>query len=237
MKKNVMMRVASVLLIAVLMSTCVISGTFAKYTTSDEGSDSARVAKWGVSVNVWSGDDSDVFNTSYSTDNDDIKSTITTSVSSTEKIVAPGTTGSIQFSIAGKPEVATRVTVDVADNYTDISIPQGTEVAENNTLAAAYNPVKFTLKKGETAVAGATDISLAEMVTKLEGLTANYEANSDDLAATYTLSWTWEYDNANGANDAADTYLANVAAGTQVGAEGVVTTISFELGITVTQID
>ena len=50
MKKNVMMRVASVLLVAVLLTTCAISGTFAKYTTGDAGHDTARVAKWGVTI-------------------------------------------------------------------------------------------------------------------------------------------------------------------------------------------
>ena len=47
MKKNVMMRVASALLVAVLMTTCAISGTFAKYTTTASGKDAARVANWG----------------------------------------------------------------------------------------------------------------------------------------------------------------------------------------------
>ena len=47
MKKNRMMRAASALLVAVLMTTCTISGTFAKYTTSATGSDAARVANWG----------------------------------------------------------------------------------------------------------------------------------------------------------------------------------------------
>ena len=50
MKKNKMMRIASVLLVAVLLSTCVISGTFAKYTSSANGTDTATVAKWDVSV-------------------------------------------------------------------------------------------------------------------------------------------------------------------------------------------
>ena len=50
MKKNKMMRIASFLLVAVLMSTCAISGTFAKYVTADTATDSARVAKWGVTV-------------------------------------------------------------------------------------------------------------------------------------------------------------------------------------------
>ena len=48
MKKNKMMRIASVLLVAVLLSTCAISGTFAKYVTQVSGNDSARVARWGI---------------------------------------------------------------------------------------------------------------------------------------------------------------------------------------------
>ena len=50
MKKNTMMRVASALLVAVLLSTCAISGTFAKYVTTASGSDTARVAKWDVQI-------------------------------------------------------------------------------------------------------------------------------------------------------------------------------------------
>ena len=52
MKKNKMMRIASVLLVAVLISTCAISGTFAKYVTRAEGTDTARVAKWGILLTV-----------------------------------------------------------------------------------------------------------------------------------------------------------------------------------------
>ena len=47
MRKNKMMRLASALLVAVLLSTCAISGTFAKYVTSSTGTDKARVAYWG----------------------------------------------------------------------------------------------------------------------------------------------------------------------------------------------
>ena len=47
MKKNNAMRLASVLLVLTLLTTCVISGTFAKYTTSTTGGDKARVAYWG----------------------------------------------------------------------------------------------------------------------------------------------------------------------------------------------
>ena len=50
MKKNRMMRLASGLLVAVLMTTSMISGTFAKYVTTASASDNARVAKWGVTL-------------------------------------------------------------------------------------------------------------------------------------------------------------------------------------------
>jgi hypothetical protein len=50
MKKNKMMRFASVLLVAVLLSTCAISGTFAKYTSTASGTATAKVAKWDVKV-------------------------------------------------------------------------------------------------------------------------------------------------------------------------------------------
>ena len=48
MKKNRMMRVASALLVAVLLTTCAISGTFAKYVSTATGEDAARVAYWVI---------------------------------------------------------------------------------------------------------------------------------------------------------------------------------------------
>ena len=59
MRKNKVMRMASVLLVAVLLTTCMISGTFAKYISSAEftgnnggnGNSSALVAKWSILVN------------------------------------------------------------------------------------------------------------------------------------------------------------------------------------------
>ena len=94
MKKNKMMRAASALLVAVLLTTSVISGTFAKYTTSDEGSDTARVAKWGVTVLA---KDLTMFDTQYA--KDDTSATLIGDYSvksgDTDKVLAPGTTGSL----------------------------------------------------------------------------------------------------------------------------------------------
>ena len=113
MKKNVMMRLASFLLVAVLISTSAISGTYAKYVTSEQGSDSARVAKWGVKVDV----EGSTFANAYATDdktlNADAQSRIgVNSVvsSGSVDVVAPGTKGDMAaIAISGKPEVAVDV--------------------------------------------------------------------------------------------------------------------------------
>ena len=114
MKKNVMMRLASVLLVAVMLTTCVISGTFAKYVTNGTATDSARVAKWGVTVvadgnNTFGGiyknvANGNTINTSYTFGTDTVKS-------EGGNVVAPGTKGTAAgLTINGQPEVDTEVT-------------------------------------------------------------------------------------------------------------------------------
>ncbi|MBR5453250.1 MAG: hypothetical protein IKV54_04145, partial [Clostridia bacterium] len=121
MRKNKVMRVASALLVAVLLSTCAISGTFAKYVTSDSGTDSARVAKFGVVVEAES---FGMFETNYTTDDSEATFTGGYSVSSagTDKVLAPGTSGEFaDISITGTPEVAVNVAIEadvtVSDNW------------------------------------------------------------------------------------------------------------------------
>ena len=48
--KNRFLRLASGLFVLCLITTSVISGTYAKYVTGDNGNDTARVAKWGVEI-------------------------------------------------------------------------------------------------------------------------------------------------------------------------------------------
>ena len=49
------MRLASILLILTLLTTSVISGTFAKYTSSATGFDTATVADWNIQLKVGDG--------------------------------------------------------------------------------------------------------------------------------------------------------------------------------------
>ncbi len=117
MKKNMMMKLASILLVAVLLSTAGIGGTFAKYVTTDETEDQARVAKWGVTALV----SGNLYGAHYNDNNagaDANKVTLSTQNSvdasnGTDTIVAPGTKSDkgITIAIAGTPEVANAVAV------------------------------------------------------------------------------------------------------------------------------
>lgn len=112
MKNNKMMRAASGLMIAALLTTGMISGTFAKYITQDELNDSARVAKWGVNLGI----SGNLYGEAYDGANNTIVtsgSTATVQSSSTgEKVVAPGTKNAnsgLHITLNGKPEVSTKV--------------------------------------------------------------------------------------------------------------------------------
>ena len=51
-RKTGTLRVAGGLLVLVMITSCFVGSTFAKYTVGGTGSDTARVAKFGVEVSV-----------------------------------------------------------------------------------------------------------------------------------------------------------------------------------------
>lgn len=175
MKKNKMMRIASILMVATLITTCAISGTFAKYVTKVEGTDTARVAKWGVLLTVSA---EGTFKTEYATDeNEDnlpdpyatpYAGEVSVKSSTKDKVVAPGTgmdeEEALIATVTGTPEVATRYTLKIS-GLKDIFLPAGTYTdytelvltPATETTAASYgytktfttddySPIKWNLK-------------------------------------------------------------------------------------------
>ena len=214
MKKNKMMRLASAMMVMSLMTTSVISGTFAKYVTSDDAKDSARVAKWGVVVTA----EGTLFGKTYLNADTDTPgedgadaATITVKSSNSENVVAPGTkndTG-ITAVVSGTPEVDVRVVVEVkglAPNGTteyeevkDIYLKAGTypDMTTGDTTDeieySDYYPVKFTLTQNGTKLVDGGKLS--EVEAKLEGLTKTYDANTNlaEKVGTLKLTWAWDY--------------------------------------------
>ena len=185
MRKNKMMRAASGLLVAVLLTTCIISGTFAKYTTTTSGSDAARVARWGfndtASITL-----SDLFKTEYDKN-----------VKGEADVIAPGTTNSAKFKFdysgtQSAPEVAYTFTVSADGSTCDQTIQD--------------NPnIKWKLDNGEWG----TWEQLIAAIEKLDGDVAQYDAGKlpDAFSGTteHTVEWKWDFEN----NDSGDTTMGN----------------------------
>lgn len=224
MKKNVMMRVASVMLVLVLMTSSVISGTFAKYVTSGTSTDSARVAKFGVTVTA----NGDMFSQGY----EDAKYTsITTEGSASvwskagDDLVAPGTEGSLaKMTLTGTPEVDVRV-----------SYAAEVEISDNWVVAGdIYFPLVISVNG--TPVSYAVDDDIADIEAAIEAAiaayTKDYQHNTDlSTVAGDSLAITWQWPFSTGdANDVKDTALGDKAVAEDI-------TISVAITTTVTQID
>ena len=115
MTKNKMLRIASVLLVAVLLSTCAIAGTFAKYTTETSAVASAKVAKWDFDFAGL--DDSSktfVFDLFKNVKDEDGTQEDHVKVGDGVNIIAPGTSGSFQIDLKNNSEVAAEYTIAFA---------------------------------------------------------------------------------------------------------------------------
>jgi hypothetical protein len=228
MKKNKMMRIASVLLVAVLLSTCAISGTYAKYITETEVKDAARVAYWGFDAPATQ--DFKLF---------DHNDTNITSANG-DKVIAPGSTAEASFAFGytaattpaiGAPEVNYTFTVNVATTGTYTALDNnpsftwyleknGTKVNDYNTVADLVNAIK--------ALSG--DASG----------TKSYNAGTLPAAFTaadevYTIGWNWAFDDGSGTKNDADN--AQNVTDTAMGNMSDLNEIGITITITATQVD
>lgn len=231
-RKNHTLKLAGILLALVLVTSCFVGGTFAKYVTTGTGSDSARVAKFGVKVTA----EGSTFATSYDKDN-----AAKTVVSSTlDKVVAPGTSGEMAaINITGKPEVSVKVSYEAK-----VDMSRWVDAG-----GKFYCPLEIVVKKlGENNQVANHRISGLDYDTldafktaiknEIDGYTVTYqpktslaEKNSENLQ----ISWSWAFAGKNGQKysqtDIQDTFLGDEAA------EDRASTISLTVTTTVTQID
>lgn len=199
MRKNRTLRVASLLLALTLITSCFVGSTFAKYTTSTTGKDSARVAHWGWN-NPATIDITGLFNHAYDQN-----------VNSDTDIIAPGTKNSATFSFVynekngSAPEVAYTFEVSTAGSTIDSAI-------ENNAS------IIWSLD-GISYPATATETSWDQLIKAIEALDG-----SEEGAATYqpqqmpdafstgdtvhTVGWKWVFYK-DGGQDVVDTEMGN----------------------------
>lgn len=225
MKKNRMMRLASILLVCVLMTTSVISGTFAKYTTSVTDSDSARVAKWGFEpaeivldnlfVNVYAMDAANPW--------------ATNSVVGATDVIAPGTAGSASFGFnfdetnnISAPEVAYSFEISTVGSNIGNTIKENSNIQWklDNDEWGTWDQLIASIEKLDGSVAGA-------------GLCApnTLPVAFDTDGEIHTVSWRWLF------NDVADVNDPQNVKDTAMGNADTLDTVSITITVTATQVD
>ena len=234
------MRVAGLLLALVLVTSCFVGGTFAKYATSGHGHDSARVAKFGVEITA----NGTMFAKEYDTDDTNVKATIAQSVVSSDdsKLVAPGTKGNmVSMTLTGTPEVAVRVqytaTLTLNDKWKDADgnfyCPLQFKIPEYDAATQTWGNVVVDGTKFKDAQALSREVE-----NRINAFSATYKAGTslDSLTAADnkapSVSWEWPFQHEDGSDiDTKDTYLGDQAA------EGKAADILLTVVTTVTQVD
>lgn len=209
MKKNRAMRLAALMLVLVMMTSCFVGGTFAKYTSTTSGSDVATVAKWSFKVN---GSEFAV--------NPDTPATLTfnlfDTIKDTENLeeddvaaekIAPGTMGSFALKIKNDSEVNAMWTVTLSET-------------NDNAVPLQYSVDGSTWKD-----------SIAEL--SMANLTKNgLNMGEEETVAVY---WRWVFEGTTkgahaGQTDAFDTMLG-------IAAQKAAPTVTITATLTAEQID
>lgn len=209
MRKEKILVAFAILVLVLAAIMLVISNTSAKYVTSANGTDSARVAHWNINT---TNNIKDLFASSY----------MNVAPGSEEQgIIAPGTSGTYSFTIDG--DVETAYTLSIRANGND----------EVNGAVSDYNPIKYSFTKpntGDDKAAKPTvtteNMTFEELKSAINNIDDGVQVhNAGSLGGdTYTIGWTWELDG----NDEKDTLLGNlVSKGDK--------TISLSVNIVVTQ--
>lgn len=251
MKHSKLMRASVLLLVLTLITSCFVGGTFAKYVSTGEGSDTARVAKWGVVVEGAG----DAFAREYETHDESVKEDIGVSVKSDVPVIAPGTSGEFKgITLSGTPEVAVKIETDVTVALT------GDWMVDTKSGEKFYCPIIFNINgviisglEYDTAdafiLALETGMEKAASGNVAPGVNlANPESNDNvpvllqkNEDGSSKIKWAWAFEDGHteynlgtwkiAQTDDYDTQLGNNATGETP------PTISLKLETTVTQID
>ena len=220
MKKNFAMRIAACLLMVTMLSLCMVSYTYAKYTTSDNHEDSATVAKWGITLSVVG--DETLYHEDKSTD--DVAGKKVTA----NTLAAPGTYQKLAIAtLTGTPDVAYEIIVDVNLDLGANWIVDG----------AVYCPLVFTVDGTSYKIDAtytttalleeAVEKAVKEAITGENVSSKQYDAGvpvPSSVADGVLIDWTWAFVG----DDAKDTALGNAANKA---------TVTFSLEVTVNQVN
>jgi hypothetical protein len=179
-------RITILLLVLCLISTAMLSGTFARYTSEYAGADTALIAKWDVKFNgnepTTSTAELDLFSHAYNTN--------IIAGAGDDKIIAPGVSGDFTLKVENKGDVAAKMTFDFEDSGT-----------------AGTVPIEYSLD-------GSTWGDLDALKTALDELEKMKNVAAENGTAEQIVEWRWPFDGSDvyETNDEDDTELGKASA-------------------------
>lgn len=168
MKRNNLFKLGLFTVFVAILSLTLVSGTFAKYTSTVTGSDSAKVAKWEWQIN----DDKVVGGTATTAFTFDLFNTTAedANVAKDEKgniLLAPGTKGSFEMTIKNLSEVKGEYTITF-----------------ESTTDATITPIKYSFSNSES------ESDWEDTIAKLTK-TSNLAFKTG--VETITVYWKWDF--------------------------------------------
>lgn len=183
MRKNRLFILGIFTVMVALVSLSLVSGTWAKYTSTVSGSDSARVAYWGINK-----DKSDITIDLFSAGYDG-----TVQSNDAAKVIAPGTTQSyeVQFIYfeATAPEVDYKLTLSAAGSSASDAIKN------NSNITWSFD--------------GVDNLTWDQLIDAINAYTFDGEAGTINNIKE-VIGWKWNF-SASEAGDLADTAMGNDA--------------------------
>ncbi len=181
-------RFTILIILLTIVALILVSGTYARYTSSTTGNDVATVASWDINVN---GKDIEVVDATrsfglFATINDTLDGNDETDVADT--MVAPGTEGSFTLQINNASDVTAEYTLSLTESGTTL-------------------PIVYSLDKTAAITDWEGDLSALD----LDG--ADDSADNDIAAGTtetVTVYWQWPF-NGDGSADTSDTAIGLAA--------------------------
>lgn len=134
-KKKFIGRLGALALAVTLISTALMGGTLAKYTTAVSGTSSATVAKFAFDLNG-----ATKASQTMKLDGLFSKTYLDGNVSGSENLVAPGTSGKVKIDLKNEGEVAIQPTFKITEeNASKIPLKYAVTASESVTAQTVWN--------------------------------------------------------------------------------------------------
>ena len=176
------MRLASALLVITLLTTCIISGTFAKYISEKSATDTGTVAKWEFKVG-----DKDITEEAFTFDLFEDKTSGSYDEKDNDVVmnkIAPGTSGSFKLDLTNTSEVTAAYKIEFTETNGDSS---------GSPDASKHIPIQYCIGEGTNGALKNTETWSDDISSLNITSSTNLKFGDSGNTASYTIHWRWAY--------------------------------------------